>query len=78
LKIIIITPAKVKSLYGNRATANRWAGFLRALGHTVQTAVQWNGASCDLMIALHAWRSAESIAKFANKYPSTPLIVCMT
>jgi putative glycosyltransferase (TIGR04348 family) len=78
LKIIIITPATIKSLYGNRATANRWALFLRELGHTVDIAVTWDETPYDLMIALHAWRSATSIAMFAEKHPDIPLIVAMT
>ena len=78
MKIIIITPAKQKSLNGNRATATRWAVFLKQLGHQVNIAVQWDHRSYDLMIALHAWRSADCIAHFKVRYPQRPLIVCMT
>ena len=78
MNIIIITPAKVKSLSGNRATATRWAFFLRQLGHQVTISVTWDEQPYDLMIALHAWRSADCIAKFKQKYPDIPLIVAMT
>ncbi len=74
----IITPAAVKSLSGNRATAQRWAGFLRQLGHRVGINVSWHGEACDLMIALHAWRSASSIAAFKQRYPDRCLVVAMT
>jgi hypothetical protein len=40
--------------------------------------VQWDGTAYDLMIALHAWRSAESIAAFKQRYPHRPLVVAMT
>lgn len=78
MHIAIITPAAAKSLNGNRATANRWAAFLRQLGHKVSIDVQWHGASCDLMIALHAWRSAKSIVAFKKHYPDLPLVLAMT
>ena len=78
MHIIIITPAKLKSLSGNRATAQRWAFFLRELGHKVTISVTWDESPCDLMIALHAWRSADAIARYKDKYPSQPLIVAMT
>lgn len=78
MRIIIITPAAVKSLSGNRATAARWAFFLKEQGHQVNIDVSWDGKPYDLMIALHAWRSAEPIDKWKQKYPEKPLIVVMT
>jgi len=78
MKIIIITPAKLKSLSGNRATAERWAFFLQQLGHKITIAIKWDQTPCDLMIALHAWRSTEDIALFKQKHPQLPLIVAMT
>jgi len=78
MRIGIITPAAAKSLNGNRATADRWAGFLRQLGHKVSISVDWDGAAYDLMIALHAWRSAKSIAAYKQRYPDLPLVLAMT
>ena len=78
MHIGIITPAAAKSLNGNRATAKRWADFLRQLGHRVSIDVEWSGRPYDLMIALHAWRSAASIASFKQKFPKRPLVLAMT
>jgi putative glycosyltransferase (TIGR04348 family) len=78
MHIGIITPAAAKSLNGNRATALRWADFLRQLGHRVSISVDWEGTAYDLMIALHAWRSAQSIAAFKQQYPDRPLVLAMT
>lgn len=78
MHIGIITPAAAKSLNGNRATAIRWAGFLRQLGHRVSINVEWDGTEYDLMVALHAWRSAESIAAFKKQCPGKPLVLAMT
>jgi putative glycosyltransferase (TIGR04348 family) len=76
--IRLITPAPPRSLAGNRATAARWAAILRALGHRVHISVEYEGADADLMIALHAWRSAGMIEKFASAHPHRPLIVAIT
>jgi putative glycosyltransferase (TIGR04348 family) len=78
MHIGIITPAAVKSLNGNRATADRWAGFLRQLGHRVSVSVEWDGTAYDLMVALHAWRSAKSVAAFKQQHPDLPLVLAMT
>ncbi len=40
--------------------------------------MEWRGASADFLIALHARRSAASIAAFAERYPDRPLIVVLT
>lgn len=51
--------------------------MLRAQGHTVQINETYDGSPCDLMIALHAWRSAKSIAAYRAKHPKGPLIVAL-
>lgn len=78
MNVRLITPAPPRSRAGNRATAARWAAILRALGHRVQVSVDYAGEPADLMVALHAWRSAEAIARFAQAYPDRPLIVALT
>ena len=78
MHIVIITPAAKKSLNGNRATAQRWSDLLIQLGHKVSIQVEWDEQECDVMIALHAWRSAQAIIDFKNKYPTKPLILAMT
>ena len=61
---------------GNRHTALRWATLLRAGGHRVRVDVAWNGEPCDALIALHARRSHESIARYAAS--KKPLVVTLT
>ncbi len=78
MNIILITPARPASRSGNRATATRWAGILRKLGHRVVISTEYAGNDFDLMIALHAWRSAGAIDRFAQLYPDKPLIVALT
>jgi len=78
MKISLITPAKKQSRSGNRTTAVRWERILRSLGHQVRVAVDYDGDEADLMVALHAWRSARAIEAFRDKYPDAPLIVALT
>jgi putative glycosyltransferase (TIGR04348 family) len=77
MKISLITPARKQSRTGNRTTAVRWARILRGLGHRVDVATNYDATSADLMIALHAWRSAASVRAFRARYPDRPLIVGM-
>jgi putative glycosyltransferase (TIGR04348 family) len=76
--IRLITPAPPRSRAGNRATAARWAAILRRLGHRVSISVDYGGEPADLMVALHAWRSAGPVQDFAQRYPDRPLVVAIT
>jgi putative glycosyltransferase (TIGR04348 family) len=78
LRISIITPAGAHTRHGNRNTATRWAGFLRAAGHRVELTQEWAERRADVMIALHARRSHDSIARYAQSFPERPLIVVLT
>lgn len=75
MRIILVTPAGAGSRLGNRITARRWAAVLRSLGHRVAIQTAWDGASAEVLIALHAWRSAASIHRFRVRFPTRPLVV---
>jgi len=77
-RIFLVTPAGAGIRNGNRHTALRWAAQLRGAGHRVTVAVQWNGAPCDLLLALHARRSHDSIARYRASCPRGPLCVALT
>lgn len=78
MRILLITPAPATSLAGNRATAERWAHILQMLGHQVEVTTEFSGQNVDLLIALHAWRSADAIQRFKNVCANRPLIVAIT
>lgn len=75
--ILIISPALAKANNGNWQTAKRWARFLRQ-HYRVSIATGWDRTRCDAMIALHARRSAPSIAAFAAAQPASPLVLVLT
>jgi putative glycosyltransferase (TIGR04348 family) len=78
VKIQLVTPAPLNLNNGNKITAVRWAGILKKLGHQVRVTQSFDGKPCDLLIALHARRSADSIRRFRQNHPGSPLIVVLT
>ena len=78
MRIELITPVPLRLNNGNKITAVRWAKILRKLGHKVNVDQSYDGARCDLLIALHARRSYTSIEKFFRLHPELPLIVVLT
>lgn len=77
--VLIVSPASARENNGNWQTASRWAHMLRS---RYQVAI---GADCcadanapDLLIALHARRSASAIAAFTAAYPRRPCLVVLT
>src|SRR6185503_8009519 len=63
---------------GNCHTATRWASMLRSAGHRVAVSVAWQGERCDALIALHARRSHDSVARFRGERGAAPLAVVQT
>jgi putative glycosyltransferase (TIGR04348 family) len=59
-------------------TAERWARILRSLGHRVAIAPGYEGKRCDVLVALHARRSAEAVFVYRRRFPEAPLIVALT
>jgi putative glycosyltransferase (TIGR04348 family) len=78
MKIHLITPASPTARNGNRITAARWARIIKGLGHKVFIEQHYGGGGGDLMIALHARRSFDSIRRFRDRYPEGPLVVALT
>ena len=78
MRIQLISPAPLQLNNGNKITAVRWVKILRKLGHRVNVDQSYDGARCDLLIALHARRSYPSIEKFFRLRPEFPLIVVLT
>jgi putative glycosyltransferase (TIGR04348 family) len=78
-RITLVTPYGAAANNGNWQTASRWARMLRG-AHDVRIVTAWRPTdpAPDLMIALHAKRSAPSIAAFADSVPQRPLIVVLT
>ncbi len=76
--MLVSCPAPEGVWTGNRTTAERWTRMLRSLGCRVslqpsQTLRPLDGF--DLLVALHARRSAEVLHRFKERFPERPAIV---
>ncbi len=74
---MIVTPALAAANNGNWQTARRWASMLRA-DYRVSLQGDWQGGDQQLLIALHARRSAAAIAAWRQQHPTRPLVVVLT
>ncbi len=75
--ICIISPALAAANNGNWQTAMRWQQMLSSDYH-VEIMLQWDGKPYDAMLALHARRSAGSIARWAAKFPDKLIVLALT
>jgi putative glycosyltransferase (TIGR04348 family) len=75
--LVIVTPALADANNGNWQTARRWARFL-SRAYRVRITDAWHAGDEDLLLALHARRSAPSIAAWAEASPRRPAIVVLT
>jgi putative glycosyltransferase (TIGR04348 family) len=77
-RVVIVSPALAGSNNGNWQTASRWAHFL-ASRYEVEIVTGWTpGKDADLMIALHARRSAGALAAFSHAHPDRPRVLVLT
>lgn len=80
MHIVIVSPALADANNGNWRTAQRWRRFLAPLG-SVRIVAEWPDAAAggdDVMLALHARRSAAVIAAWHRQHGSRGLGVVLT
>ena len=78
MRIEVVTPAAIASTLGNSVTARRWAGQLEKLGHDVEIMPMYEAQNCDLLVALHAQRSHDSVMRYRSSRGDAPLVVALT
>lgn len=76
-RIVIASPALAQQNNGNWQTASRWASFLEQ-DYAVDIVPAWHAGDADLLIALHARRSAASLAAFSSALPQRPSLLVLT
>ncbi|WP_020654279.1 selenoneine biosynthesis selenosugar synthase SenB [Massilia niastensis] len=78
-RVLIVSPATARQNNGNWQTASRWARFLRGV-HDVAITDAWHAGdpAPDLLVALHARRSAASLAAFRRACPDRPTVLVLT
>lgn len=75
--VCLVTPALADANNGNWQTARRWANMLAAK-YNVRLLPMWDGEPADLLVALHAKKSAASIDAWSQRYPARPVVLVMT
>lgn len=76
--LALVTPALADANNGNWQTARRWSRLLRE-HYRVALMPHWQGGDQDLLIALHARRSAASVAAWHARFGGQrPLLVVLT
>ena len=78
MRFALVCPAPARSRLGNRVTALRWQRLLRALGHRVTITCDLPKGRYDVLVALHALRSAEAVRASRELYPERPIVVALT
>lgn len=77
-RVRIVSPALASANNGNAHTAERWRRFLAARSR-VDVALDWRpDEPVDVLIALHARRSAPAIARFRAAHPDRPIALVLT
>lgn len=84
-RICIACPVRPGTHNGNRITALRWQSIFRALGHrpSIRTSDSLLNATSnrqfgDLLVALHARKSADAILRSKTDDPSRPVVLALT
>lgn len=77
MRILIVSPLTSDLVTGNRVTAERWAEIIQKLGHDVAVSDHLTG-DCDVLIALHAFRSYPAVKEFRARSIDRPIIVALT
>jgi putative glycosyltransferase (TIGR04348 family) len=76
-RVCIVSPALASANNGNWQTASRWQRFLVPVAQ-----VEVRGADeevdGDLLIALHARRSADTISRWRERRPDAPIVLVLT
>lgn len=76
-RICIVSPSTAAANNGNWHTAARWQRFLAPLAH-IEIAQDWQDQPADLLIALHARKSAGAVQRFRAAHPTRPVALVLT
>ena len=74
MKIAIACPGSAVRSSGNAITAQRYARILRSLGHRIVTKTE----RADLLVALHARKSAAAVRAFRHARPQGRIVLVLT
>ncbi len=59
-------------------TAKRWRHLLRSMGHVVEIVDGYDGQGCDVLVAVHAHKTARSALRYVREVPDGRLVVALS
>jgi len=77
-RVTIVSPALAAANNGNWHTAARWRRFLAPVADATIASSWCEDDDADVLIALHALRSADSTARWRQHRPAAPLVLVLT
>jgi putative glycosyltransferase (TIGR04348 family) len=78
VRVVIVCPFPTGSRLGNRITALRWRSLLSGLGHRVSITTGIPRAAYDLLVALHAFKTADAVRWSRQTHPERPIVLALT
>jgi putative glycosyltransferase (TIGR04348 family) len=78
VRVVIVCPFPTGSRLGNRITAVRWRLLLARLGHAVRVTTGIPRAGYDVLVALHAFKTADAVRWSRTTHPERPIVVALT
>ncbi|HEY6462790.1 MAG TPA: glycosyltransferase, partial [Polyangiaceae bacterium] len=78
MRIVLVCPFPAGSRLGNRITAIRWRSILATLGHRATVTTGIPRRPYDLLVALHAYKTAEAVRWSRAMHPARPVVVALT
>jgi putative glycosyltransferase (TIGR04348 family) len=78
VRVVIVCPFPTGSRLGNRITAVRWHSLLTRLGHEVRVTTGIPRTSYDVLVALHAFKTADVVRWSREAHPERRIVVALT
>ncbi len=78
MTVCIVTPAPRGSQAGNRVTACRWQRIFEQLGFTVELLTHPPERPPEVLVALHAIKSADAVHWVKHRWPDVPVVLALT
>jgi putative glycosyltransferase (TIGR04348 family) len=78
VRVVIVCPFPTGSRLGNRITAVRWRSVLTALGHRVRVTTGIPRTAYEVLVALHAFKTADVVRWSRAEHPARPVVMALT
>jgi putative glycosyltransferase (TIGR04348 family) len=78
VRVLLVCPFPAGSRLGNRVTAVRWRTLLSELGHAARVTTGLPTGGYDVLVALHAFKTAAAVQRSREQHPERAIVVALT